>query len=289
MSLFANREVAKRQSIIRALEEIPAYVLNNQLLSSRKKYRSAWLNEAMTGSERIKSLESVFGTLSASRLTQIRRLQTYLAVSEHRWTPYVLNGDLPSPLTDLDDTHFSADDFMEESFSVRGLIRSIPVTSSHNVIIVEFRSLSAFYRRYYRYILCPSRKILLVEKISEAADLLDALILPILDLEGSVEQINITSLMIKRLSLKQTPLRMNIRVTTETSGVDALDQLTIRGRDVLRGNETLRARHQINPLALGPWVGVETESLSLSSDKGILLKQITETTLETLCNVLVGD
>ena len=65
-----------------------------------------------------------------------------------------------------------------------------------------------------------------------------------------------------------------MKVPQEVAGFGGLSELTVLGKDVIKGSKGLMDRHETSPIMVGPWVGVSNLDVDLNVGKSIRVRSI---------------
>ncbi|MFW9825879.1 MAG: hypothetical protein ACFFE4_23270, partial [Candidatus Thorarchaeota archaeon] len=219
---------------------------------------------------------SIIRDLKSRKIKKLRKLSECLETSNIWWQAYKI-----SKIKPLDNLHNYEREFGVEKYvkkdhqKVKGKLSILDLGEHAILILIEFSSRSPLLRRRYRYFFFPPAKIILLEPIEMASEIMKDEILPLVTKDPSnMLYKKPTARLIKNFTKgavdTKSPSSMvltylKIKISLETSGIEGLNQITIQGDDVIRGAETLEQRHEISLKFMnsGPWVGVGTKDFKL--------------------------
>ena len=198
------------------------------------------------------------------------------------WSSYFLPFQIPlkenwkAILLVLNGSSWPVKTFLKSHVRARGILHIHEILDDVILIAPEVISRSATTRGIFRIILFGSVALIQVDEDQVSKNFFIEYLLPILDLsDEDIKEIRINAMRIRGLARKITPTKLTLLVNNQTAGVDGLEEITLTGRNVIRGIQTLKDRQEVDLKAdsIGPWIDIETTALRFTMGKGILLKE----------------
>ncbi len=235
--------------------------------------------------------------LTESKQKKIQRFAEILNISGLWWDVYHIPKIRPMSHLQNRKKAFDVDKYLKEASAKISGKFTLNELSEHALFIhIEFSSRTARLRRTFRFIYLPSVKKILLEPQELGVEILRNEILPFISNEpDKVSRKPIRALLIKKLTKDyDDPERsfvlshLKIKVSLETSGIEGLNQIIIKGDNVLRGAETLEQRHEISLKFMnsGPWIGAGTNDFTLEVGKGLQIHRMEEKSLKSIATML---
>ena len=198
------------------------------------------------------------------------------------WSSYFLPFYIPLKenwkdlLSVLNGSSWPVKTFLKSHVRARGTLHIYEIFKDVLLIAPEVISRSATTRGIFRILLFGTVALIQVDEDQVSKNFFMEYLLPILDLsEEDIKEIRINAMRIRGLARKITPIKLTLLVNNQTAGVDGLEEITLTGRNVIRGIQTLKDRQEVDLKAdsIGPWIDIETTSLQFTMGKGIFLKE----------------
>ncbi len=241
--------------------------------------------------------KKILKSLTAAKRKQLLKLSEAFDISNKWWDTYQVSKILPVQNLLNRKKIFSVEKYMEKDHAkIKGIFTPLKLSEHAILVFIEFSSRSTALKNDFRFIYFPTVKKVLVEQKNLAHDVLTGEILPFITKEPKqAAKKTIRARTIKSLTKKTDESEkgivltdLTIRISLETSGIDGLDRIVIKGNDVLRGAETLEQRHEISLKFMdsGPWIGGGTNDFRLEVGKGIQVRQLEEVSLKNITAVL---
>ncbi|MHA1969204.1 MAG: hypothetical protein ACW964_15570, partial [Candidatus Hodarchaeales archaeon] len=222
-------------------------LLFKQLIDKWKKTSIDLKPNNLLSDENLSQTEKIIKNLTAAKRRQLLKLSEAFNISDKWWDIYQVSKILPVPNLLSRKKSFSVEKYLEKNHEkIKGIFTPLKLSEHAILIFIEFSSRSALLKNDFRFIYFPTAKKVLVEQKDLAHDIFKDEILPFITKEPkNAAKKPIRARTIKSLT-KQTEesnkgiilTDLTIRISLETSGIDGLDRITIKGNDVLRGAET---------------------------------------------------
>lgn len=203
------------------------------------------------------------------------------------WKPFKvqLEKRVTSTLLKLDNSSWPVKSFVSTNVRVRGIIRITPIGENLFLLAPEIVSKSSAQRKIFRMIIYNEFVLIQVDEDSISEKIFLDFLCPMLEVkQDNVKEIRINAMKIRKLAKKIRPIKLTLLVNHQTAGVEGLEELTLTGKNVIRGIQTLKDRQEVDLKAdsIGPWVDLESEYLGYTMGKGVKLKSLIEAPDEIL-------
>ncbi|MFX0123607.1 MAG: hypothetical protein ACFFAE_08180 [Candidatus Hodarchaeota archaeon] len=238
---------------------------------------------------------NLINNMKDSRIKQLKKLAAELDMSNVWWNIFQFSEKIPFSNLQKRQKTFSVEKYLPDEHSkVKGIF-SIKNISEHAILLlVEFSSRSTALKRLFRFIYLPSAKTILMEPKELSTEILNNEILPFISKESDkITQKPVRARLIRNLTkdrdeVKLSLTHLKIKISLETSGIEGLNEIIIKGDNVIRGAETLEQRHEISLKFMnsGPWIGAGTKDFSIEVGKGLQIHRLEESSFQNLSTVL---
>ena len=194
------------------------------------------------------------------------------------WQPYqiTLKENWKDLLLALNGSSWPVKNFLKSAAKARGVLHIVEICNNVILIAPEIVSRSASTRGMFRILIFENFAFIQVEEDNISSKIFTEYFSPVLELEEeNIKEIRINAMRIRNLAKKITPIKLTLLVNNQTAGVDGLEQITLTGKNVLRGIHTLKDRQEVDLKAdsIGPWIDIETvNNLRFTMGKGIFFK-----------------
>ncbi|MFX0114574.1 MAG: hypothetical protein ACFFB3_08500 [Candidatus Hodarchaeota archaeon] len=262
------------------LATIPASCLNQMILDLPPEARNESFFDAMSGPERLALLKKL-GSDSSSVHAILRKLWRMTSPDRY-FAPFQVTQSMAITPNDFSAVEFSARDYVDSgSVAVKGRIRALKLPEESLLFVIEFSSRSAYYRRYYRYLLGQS--FFLIEQKEGAMGLFQELVQPLL-IAFDFKPNPISSKHFERvLQLGLPILEMELEINDPT--VPNLSALSLTGDNLIRGIKTLRSRQEVDVFKIcSKILSVQIPNLKIALD-GLTIQSLTPKVLKALSNL----
>lgn len=235
--------------------------------------------------------------MSVARQKTIQKLAEILNIEGLWWDIYHIPKIKPLSHLQNRKKSFNVDKYSKEaSTKISGKFSQNELSEHAIFIYIEFSSRTVRLRRMFRFIYLPSAKKVLLEPQELGLEILQNEILPFISKEpNKVIRKPVRALLIKKLTKEYDDpehsfilSHLKIKVSLETSGIEGLSQIIIKGDNVIRGAETLEQRHEISLKFMnsGPWIGAGTNDFTIEVGKGLQIHRMEEISLKNISNML---
>ncbi|MHA1973525.1 MAG: hypothetical protein ACTSW1_11060 [Candidatus Hodarchaeales archaeon] len=241
--------------------------------------------------------ENLIRGLPASKQRKLMKLARALDIKNIWWQPYQIQKIKSTSELLRSEKKISLDKYLEKDQvgKAKGLISSIELNEYAIFISLDFSSRVPNLRKQFRYLFFPSASIILTEQSELSQKLCESEIIRYLSKDDKMTKKRIKARVIKQFTkgdddkgpvIKLTHLK--IKISLETSGIEGLSEIVVKGNDVIRGAETLKQRHEVSLgfMQSGPWVGAGTEGFTIEVGKGLQITNLDEKSLKNVAIVL---
>jgi len=240
--------------------------------------------------------ENLVRKLPLSKQRKLLKLGRALDIKTIWWQPYQIQKIKSTSDLLRSEKKISLDKYLgKDADKAKGIMSSIELNEYAIFISIEFSSRVPSLRKQFRYLFFPSASIILTEKNELSLSLCENEIIPYLSKEDKLTKKYIRARVIKQFTKgndEKTPTikltHLKIKISLETSGIEGLSEIIVKGNDIIRGAETLKQRHEVSLgfMQSGPWVGAGTEGFTIEVGKGLQITQLEEKVLKNVATVL---